>query len=418
MKITNTLCLLPDGSLERRDLLIAAGRLQLLPPAGEAGELDGSRLLCLGGMANAHFHGLSTPGRGLEHDLPLTKWFGEVPESQIQARVYDCLEQEFSPEDWEAVALLEYMELARQGVTLVFDGGTLEGTLPAQKKALETLGIRGVLDAHGELPAFAGQDSELVTFAGHLLEEEDFSEENLTQVQEQVRQYPERIFGTHCLETRYRRELAEKFGGKATPSLLEERGLLSPRSVLYHCVHATAEDWNVIARSGAGVVHNPVSNLYTGTGIMDLSAVLDRGIPCGLGTDWGSVDWWETVHTAYHLLKVQPHGDRYQARDVLGLACQGGNALLGHPDCGVLRDGARADLVFMDLDSPRLFPDFPGYPALLHNLVTQATTEDVLHVMVEGKWIVRNRACVTVEEEKVRARWRQVMEKLSRMVSD
>ena len=418
MKITNTLCLLPDGSLERRDLLIAAGRLQLLPPAGEAGELDGSRLLCLGGMANAHFHGLSTPGRGLEHDLPLTKWFGEVPESQIQARVYDCLEQEFSPEDWEAVALLEYMELARQGVTLVFDGGTLEGTLPDQKKALETLGIRGVLDAYGELPAFDGQDSELVTFAGHLLEEEDFSEENLAQVQEQVCQYPERIFGAHCLETRYRRELAEKFGGKTTPALLEERGLLSVRSVLYHCVHATAEDWDVIARSGAGVVHNPVSNLYTGTGVMDLSAVLDRGIPCGLGTDWGSVDWWETVHTAYHLLKVQPHGDRYQARDVLGLACQGGNALLGHPDCGVLRDGARADLVFIDLDSPRLFPDFPGHLALLHNLVTQATTEDVLHVMVEGKWIVRNRVCVTVEEEKVRAHWRQVMEKLFQMVSD
>ena len=41
MKITNTLCLLPDGSLERRDLLIAAGRLQLLPRAGEAGESDG-----------------------------------------------------------------------------------------------------------------------------------------------------------------------------------------------------------------------------------------------------------------------------------------------------------------------------------------------------------------------------------------
>ena len=62
------------------------------------------------------------------------------------------------------------------------------------------------------------------------------------------------------------------------------------------------------------MVHNPVSNLYTGTGIMNLPAVLKRGIPCGLGTDWGSTDWWEVLRTAYHLMKVQPGGEAYRAQ--------------------------------------------------------------------------------------------------------
>ena len=412
MNLLNTLCFLPDGTLDRRDVEIEGGALRLHSPGTLKEGTDASRMLCLPGMVNAHFHGLSTPGKGLEHDHPLTEWFGEVPETAMQARVYDVIEQDLLEEEMEAIALFEYMQLLKQGVTRVFDGGAVNGSIPAQKRALERLGMRGVLDADSLLPDFAGQDSSLVSFAGHLLEEEDLTEEALSAVKSLYDRFPERIFGSHCLETAYRRQLAEDFCGKSSPELFWEKGLLSHRNVLYHCVHADERDWDIIAKSGAGVVHNPVSNLYTGTGIMNLPAVLKRGIPCGLGTDWGSTDWWEVLRTAYHLMKVQPGGEAYRAQEILQLACQGGCRVLGDSEGGRLRDGAAADLVLLSLDTPALYPDFPGHPALLHNLVTQGSGDGVKGVCIAGNWVVWDGVCTQVDEKAAAGHWRDVMEKI------
>ena len=81
----------------------------------------------------------------------------------MQARVYDVIEQDLLEEEMEAIALFEYMQLLKQGVTRVFDGGAVNGSIPAQKRALERLGMRGVLDADSLLPDFAGQDSPQVS---------------------------------------------------------------------------------------------------------------------------------------------------------------------------------------------------------------------------------------------------------------
>ena len=159
-------------------------------------------------------------------------------------------------------------------------------------------------------------------------------------------------------------------------------------------------------------MHNPVSNLYTGTGIMNLPAVLKRGIPCGLGTDWGSTDWWEVLRTAYHLMKVQPGGEAYRAQDILQLACQGGCRVLGDSEGGRLRDGAAADLVLLSVDTPALYPDFPGHPALLHNLVTQGSGDGVKGVCIAGNWVVWDGVCTQVDEKAAAGHWRDVMEKI------
>ena len=156
MNLLNALCFLPDGTLDRRDVEIEGGTLRLHSPGTLKEGTDASRMLCLPGMVNAHFHGLSTPGKGLEHDHPLTEWFGEIPETAMQARVYDVIEQDLLEEEMEAIALFEYMQLLKQGVTRVFDGGAVNGSIPAQKRALERLGMRGVLDADSLLPDFAG----------------------------------------------------------------------------------------------------------------------------------------------------------------------------------------------------------------------------------------------------------------------
>ena len=103
MNLLNALCFLPDGTLDRRDVEIEGGTLRLHSSGTLKEGTDASRMLCLPGMVNAHFHGLSTPGKGLEHDHPLTEWFGEVPETAMQALVYDVIEQDLLEEEMEAI---------------------------------------------------------------------------------------------------------------------------------------------------------------------------------------------------------------------------------------------------------------------------------------------------------------------------
>ena len=76
----------------------------------------------------------------------------------------------------------------------------------------------------------------------------------------------------------------EKHG--VTPiALLERLGALDERTVAIHAIHITAEEKRLIANAGAGVVHNPMTNLYLGDGICDVVGLRALGVPVGLGTD-------------------------------------------------------------------------------------------------------------------------------------
>jgi len=66
---------------------------------------------------------------------------------------------------------------------------------------------------------------------------------------------------------------------------LESLGVLEARPLLVHAIHVTQSDVDVIARSGAAVVHCPRSNHYLKCGRMPLERYLAAGIPVYLGTD-------------------------------------------------------------------------------------------------------------------------------------
>jgi hypothetical protein len=62
--------------------------------------------------------------------------------------------------------------------------------------------------------------------------------------------------------------------------------ILSGRTLLAHCVHPDDEEIGILARSGAHVAHNPVSNLKLATGrVFDYPEARRRGVHVGLGTD-------------------------------------------------------------------------------------------------------------------------------------
>ena len=64
---------------------------------------------------------------------------------------------------------------------------------------------------------------------------------------------------------------------------------------------------------------------------------------------------------------------------------------------GVLREGAAADLIFLDLDAPSMFPN----NNILSSLCYSAGGSEIVSVMINGKFVMENRQLLTIDMEKV-----------------
>ena len=83
---------------------------------------------------------------------------------------------------------------------------------------------------------------------------------------------------------------------------LDALGLLDARTVLAHCVWLDDEEIAILARTGATVSHNPVSNLKLASGIARVPDMLAAGVRVTLGTDGAisgnDLDLWMAMRLA------------------------------------------------------------------------------------------------------------------------
>lgn len=77
-------------------------------------------------------------------------------------------------------------------------------------------------------------------------------------------------------------------GAKSYLDVYDQAGLLTPRTLLAHCVWLDDFDWRTIKQRGSIVVHCPTSNEALGSGRMKLEKVRAMDIPWVLGTDIGA----------------------------------------------------------------------------------------------------------------------------------
>lgn len=80
-------------------------------------------------------------------------------------------------------------------------------------------------------------------------------------------------------------------------------------------------------------------------------------------------------------------------------------------DIGQIKEGYKADLVFIKKNS-YLGPlvNQETFSTYLHNLLFNSKGDLVQHVMVGGKWIMKERKLMTVDEEKIENRYTQIAE--------
>ena len=89
---------------------------------------------------------------------------------------------------------------------------------------------------------------------------------------------------------------------------VHDLGLLDERFVVIHAVWADEDEIRLMAESGCTVVHNPISNLKLGSGIMLFRLIRESGIPICIGADENdcsdTANLWNVARTGVLLQKL------------------------------------------------------------------------------------------------------------------
>jgi cytosine/adenosine deaminase-related metal-dependent hydrolase len=222
------------------------------------------------------------------------------------------------------------------------------------------------------------------------------------------------VLFAHMLETRPQRALAReqaRFAGRSLVRYTADLGLLGPRTNVIHAVWTDDDDLDLIAGAGASVLHNPVSNLRLGSGVMPLRRMLDRGIPVGLGVDEGicgdAVDMWSVVRSAGLVHNItDPDPDQWpRAAEVLDCLWRGGATAMGMAgELGTVTVGALADLALLDLRTVAFTPlnDVAGQLVYCENGASVALT------MVHGAVVAERGRLNQIKEEELLAEAREL----------
>lgn len=160
----------------------------------------------------------------------------------------------------------------------------------------------------------------------------------------------------------------------------------------------------LLCERGAKLAYNPNSNMFLGDGITDVVDSLARGGKVALGTDGGCsnsrVSVFDEMRACALLQKVaRTDGQAIDAETVFQMGTRWGGEVLGLP-VGRLAVGQRADVVFVDLDDPSLWPE----QSLAKNVVYSMSARAITDVFVEGEAVVRERALARLPLAEIKER--------------
>jgi 5-methylthioadenosine/S-adenosylhomocysteine deaminase len=220
-------------------------------------------------------------------------------------------------------------------------------------------------------------------------------------------------FYIHILETRLQRVFGEVcLGGRSLVRYVDDLGLLSNRMNVIHAVWIDDDDIALLKKSGAHVVHNPISNLRLGSGIMPYRRLADAGVPIALGSDEiiadDAVNMWSVLKTAalVHTIGDADPESWPVAGEVLHNLFVGGAAAMRQSDrLGKIAPGYQADLVMLDLDSLPFTP----LNDLARQLVYCDAGRAVMMTMVAGRVVMRDGHLLTIDEPALRREARAIM---------
>lgn len=405
--------IIKDGAVAvTGDVISAVGRADELRQLFRASEsLEITRGLIMPGLVNVHTHAAMSCMRGLADDLPLMTWLTD--------HIFP-VEGNLTGEMVYHASLLSMIEMIKSGTTSFCDMYLFADDVA---RACVSSGMRGWIGEvlydfpspnYGALAnGFAYVEEIIDRYQEHPLVSVTVdphavytcSPELLCSLKEMAVKHDLR-YVIHLSENNDEvAQVTERYG-RSPVEHLESLGLLDERVVADHCVVLTENEIDLLAKRGVNVAHCPESNMKLASGVAPVPDLLRAGINVGLGTDGSAsnndVDLFGEMDTAAKLHKVSRLDPTVMtAEETLHMATMGGARVLGAAeDIGSIETGKKADIIMLDMNQPHLTPMY----YVPSHLVYAVRGSDVVHTVINGALVMRDRKILTIDEKKVMAK--------------
>lgn len=195
---------------------------------------------------------------------------------------------------------------------------------------------------------------------------------------------------------------------RCTPvELLHRLGVLGPEVSLSHCLFLSGHSWTAypygddvkrIADAGSSIAHDPLKYMKLGCAMESYDRCLAAGVNVGIATDTYPGDIiLEMRCLAFASRLVEKKFTAGHPRDVFNSATLGGAKLLGRQDLGRLENGAKADIVIVNLKDIA----FGAVRDPIKALVETGTARDVRSVIVDGEILVDQGKYLRLDEDEL-----------------
>ena len=186
---------------------------------------------------------------------------------------------------------------------------------------------------------------------------------------------------------------------------MQSLGWTGPDVWYAHGIHFNDSDLRVLAETGTGVAHCPISNMKLASGVCRLPDLLRLDIPVGLAVDGSASNdgsnLLEELRAAYLLHRLTWSRQAPTGYELLKVATRGSARLLGRDDIGQLSPGMAADLFLVDLDRLELVGAQFDPMSMLGTVGLKGPVD---YTIVNGVPVVQQGQLVTVDEAEVSAR--------------
>lgn len=179
--------------------------------------------------------------------------------------------------------------------------------------------------------------------------------EQLKKAEQLLAEYPDVYMQTHISENKDEMAFVAELFPEAKDYLdvYDQYNLLGKRSVFAHGIHLNNREHQRLRETGASVSFCPTSNLFLGSGLLDIKELDQQQVAYSVATDVGggtSFSMLQTLHEAYKVTQLK--GNSLSPLKSLYLATLGNAKTLQLDDkIGSFKAGNEADFVVLDFNS-------------------------------------------------------------------
>lgn len=394
---------------------------------------DARNLTLIPGFIQTHVHLSQTLFRGLADELPLLDW--------LRLKIFP-FENAHDENSLQTTARLSINELLMSGTTTLLDMGTLRfGEIVLQE--MINSGIRGfsgkcLIDLNDLYPDFKSSTNnevkQITSLAKQFHNSADerikysFSprfvlsctEKLLKESKEIMKDFPGSIYHTHSSESIDEINEVRKRFQKENVEYFNSIDVLDDRTVLAHCIYTSDNERKMLKDRNTKIAHCPSSNLKLGSGVAPIPQYLKEGISVSFGADGAACNNNFSIFNEMRLASLiqKPiHGaEVMNAKTIFKMATiDGAKALHLENEVGSIEVGKKADLVLIDLNSySNSYSDSDD--SVYSDIVFSSSTENVKSVMVDGKWLVKDRKSSIYDQQKLIADGKEELKMLLKRI--